>query len=356
MNIAFVNSTKKWGGVKTHTIEFAAALVKNGHQVFIYARQPSFLEAAKANQMIPMDTSFSFDFNPLSIARFRQEFRHNRIDLVIANVGKDMATAGVAAKLLGIPLVQHLGAGKDIAPKLKYKIIHKLLNPFFFCTADFIAQEFMQHLPWINKERVTVVLNGKKTTNHPLTTNSPRKFVANHQLVSGKDYKSLLKALALQSEPFLFEIVGVGPQEKTLRSLASKLNIQDKIIWHGFLPNPMEVLNKADIFLLASLSEGLPNTLLEALAAGLLPICRDVGGVREVWPDELEQWLLPYNATAQDFAKVIERALKLGDTELLELKAKSRETCKKKCAFELMAKEFERYLLSILENKKTFKP
>ena len=57
--------------------------------------------------------------------------------------------------------------------------------------------------------------------------------------------------------------------------------------------------------------------LLEALAHGLAPIVRDVGGVREVLTPELEAWMLPYEADSDAFRAVIERALALTDEELL---------------------------------------
>ena len=47
MNIAFVNATIRWGGVKTWTLDFGESLRDKGHAVFIYGRQPEFIEAAR---------------------------------------------------------------------------------------------------------------------------------------------------------------------------------------------------------------------------------------------------------------------------------------------------------------------
>ena len=46
MNIAFVNSTFGWGGVKTWYLQFAERLAKRGNHVFVYGRQPEFIDAA----------------------------------------------------------------------------------------------------------------------------------------------------------------------------------------------------------------------------------------------------------------------------------------------------------------------
>lgn len=106
----------------------------------------------------------------------------------------------------------------------------------------------------------------------------------------------LLRALSRVSEPFELHIWGKGREEEGLRRLVQELGLSDCIVWHGFSMNIMDDLQVGDIFLLASYSEGLPNTLLEGMAAGLLPITREVGGVAEVIPEALRRWMLPYEA------------------------------------------------------------
>ena len=52
MNIAFVNSTFGWGGVKTWYLQFAERLAKRGNHVFVYGRQPEFIDAARKTKNI----------------------------------------------------------------------------------------------------------------------------------------------------------------------------------------------------------------------------------------------------------------------------------------------------------------
>ena len=118
---------------------------------------------------------------------------------------------------------------------------------------------------------------------------TPWRLVCTQQLESDKGHAMLLRALSRVSDAFELHIWGKGREEKGLRKLAQDLGLFDRVVWHGFSMNIMDDLQAGDIFLLASYSEGLPNTLLEGMAAGSLPITREVGGVAEVIPEALAE-------------------------------------------------------------------
>jgi len=67
-----------------------------------------------------------------------------------------------------------------------------------------------------------------------------------------------------------------------LRERAGKPPLQGRVVLHGRLDNPETVLREVGVFFLPSKAEGLPNALLEAMAAGLVPAASDLPGVREV--------------------------------------------------------------------------
>ena len=104
-----------------------------------------------------------------------------------------------------------------------------------------------------------------------------------------------LRYLDLRINPAPFEdkrcrvkllILGTGFEEKKLKNLAKKLNLEDKILFLGLIP-PVEVpkyLAISDVFIRPSISEGLGNVFLEAMAARVPIIGTPVGGI----PDFLE--------------------------------------------------------------------
>lgn len=326
MNIAFVNATIRWGGVKTWTLDFGECLAGKGHVVRIYGRQPEFIEAARRRVGHGERAKFGADLNPLALWRFCRAFRENAIDVVIVNIEKDLATAGAAARLLGIPVVQQIGLPTDIPHRLKTEWLHRWINPFFLSSCRFIEKGFLESLPYLNPARSHVVLTAKKPSPAPITLHSPRRLVATQQLNADKGHETLLRALAGVRAPYECHIAGTGKREADLKALARSLGIEDRVVWHGFVDDVPAILQQSDIFLLASLSEGLPNTLQEALAEGLLPIIRDVGGVREVISSPLEPWVLPYEADAEAFRAAIEAALALSDDEIQHLRQEARHT------------------------------
>lgn len=96
--------------------------------------------------------------------------------------------------------------------------------------------------------------------------------------------QALPKARALAKVPFEVEVVGTGAAQTELNALASQLGISDLIHYVG--PVPYDKLEKsyqyADIFVLTSLSEGMPAVILEAMGCGLPIIASNVGGNNEI--------------------------------------------------------------------------
>jgi L-malate glycosyltransferase len=111
-----------------------------------------------------------------------------------------------------------------------------------------------------------------------------------------KDYPSLFAAamIATAAEPRLrFVTIGQGPLEEQLRSDLARTPLGDRFRMLGFHPDPAAVVAGADIFVLASVHEGLPIALLEAMALGVPPVATDVGGVPEVVVDGRDGVLVP---------------------------------------------------------------
>jgi len=348
MNIAFVNATKKWGGVKTWILDFAQELSGRGHAVFIYGRQEAFIRAARQRTgRGELWGSFGPDLNPAAIVKFYREFTRHAVDAVFVNIEKDLATAGVAARLAGIPVVQQIGLPGDIPYRIKTKWLHRFVRPHFLCSCRYIADGFVQSLPYVAPHDAHVVLTAKKASDLPIAAHRPRVLAATQQLNPDKGHEVLLRALASVDLPFTLHIAGTGSCERHLKNLADSLGLSSRTVWHGFVTDVPALLHQADIFLLASLSEGLPNTLQEALATGLLPIVRDVGGVREVLPPALEQWVVPYQADAQHFADAVRRALLLPDEELVSLREAARQACRDFCDLEAKTTELEAWLHEI---------
>lgn len=80
-------------------------------------------------------------------------------------------------------------------------------------------------------------------------------------------------------------LVGTGPQESALREEAERAAIAARVHFIGWRDDVPRILRASDLFVLPSQWEGMPNALLEAMAAGLPVVATDVEGVRELLGD-----------------------------------------------------------------------
>jgi glycosyltransferase involved in cell wall biosynthesis len=107
----------------------------------------------------------------------------------------------------------------------------------------------------------------------------------------GKNIETLIKSLArLQGRNIYLVIAGDGSTEADylykdcLRGLAKKLGVDKNVIFTGWLEKEglWKIYLASDLFVLPSLSEGMPNALLEALGAGLPAVGSNIAGIKDV--------------------------------------------------------------------------
>lgn len=111
----------------------------------------------------------------------------------------------------------------------------------------------------------------------------------------------------------VFIIVGRGPQDTRLKQLARLLEIQDKVIFAGFVDDLYEVMRTFDVFTMSSDYEGFCISLAEAMALGKPAVVTRVGGMPEVVEDNVSGFLANHRSP-EDLADQILKLLR--DDEL----------------------------------------
>ena len=131
-------------------------------------------------------------------------------------------------------------------------------------------------------------------------------LVAVGNLYPVKGHAVLLRALgeltrssAMAGVRWRLALAGRGEEEAALRALARDEGIADRVSLLGYRDDVPDILAAADVFVMPSLSEGLPLALVEAMAAGLPVVVSDVGGVPEVAVAGKEAILVPAGDTAR---------------------------------------------------------
>jgi glycosyltransferase involved in cell wall biosynthesis len=102
-----------------------------------------------------------------------------------------------------------------------------------------------------------------------------------------------LLAAAAQVPDATFVLAGDGPLRRELEAEARTLGISDRCVILGYRSDVPELLAVADLFVLPSLYEGLPISVLEAMAAGRPVVATAIGGTDEAITSELSGLLVP---------------------------------------------------------------
>ncbi len=115
-------------------------------------------------------------------------------------------------------------------------------------------------------------------------------------LAAHKDYPTLLQAAAIVTashERVNFVAVGDGPLRHRLRALVTNLGLDRRFVFAGFQEDVGPYLRVFDLFVLASRTEGLGTSLIDALAAGLPVVATRTGGIPEIVEDGMNGLLVP---------------------------------------------------------------
>ena len=210
-------------------------LISTLNHINIVALISVFLSFKKTKIIIRSVNTFSINLKNLSkskqiIQKFSALILYRFAHYVIAN---SKQSADDLAKIL----------------KLNRNKIKVIYNPTITPNIYKKIEEHVSH-PWLNNEQITIIGVGR--------------------LEKVKNFTNLIKVIKILKDKIDIKLIilGEGSERKNLERLVTKLDLEDSVDLFGFTENPYSFVNKADIFVLSSNSEGLPNALIEAMACG----------------------------------------------------------------------------------------
>ncbi len=179
--------------------------------------------------------------------------------------------------------------------KKKVRFVYPLFKKVFL-KADLVQTISHYLADWARdmgyKGQIEVIPNGvdiKKFENlNPKYENKNEVvLITTSRLVEKNGIGDVIDALTLLPQNVKFKILGIGPLESELKLKAKSNNLETRVEFLGFVDQKdiPKHLHLADIFIRPSLSEGMGNSFIEAMAAGLPVIATPVGGIPDFLKD-----------------------------------------------------------------------
>jgi glycosyltransferase involved in cell wall biosynthesis len=162
-------------------------------------------------------------------------------------------------------------------------------------------------------------------------------WLAIGRLLPQKDYPTLLEAFApLGRHPARLLIAGRGPLLAELQQQVDRLGVSSQTVFLGVRQDIASLLAAADGFVLSSAWEGMPNVVMEALAAAKPVVSTRVGGVAELVQDGKTGWLVPAR-DPKALSQAMHRLMTLSETERQRMGWAGREHLSAHFGLEAMA-------------------
>ncbi len=304
MRIVQMIETLEVGGMERIAVDLALAQHDAGHHTAVYCLLGAGpLQAELDRAGVPVAVFQKRHRSKASvIGSMAAQFRRFRPHIVHGHNPGVHHFAAVAARLAGVPVCLNTRHSVDSSTGAPYqeryfRWVEPLTNHVVF-VCDYVRNELEPRLRYPAK-KCSVILNGvplERFLAHPASPGSasPRiRFGTIGRLVPAKGHAVLIDAfsrVAGQLTDADLRIFGYGPLGQDLQMQIQRLGMSGRIRLEGRTEDPALALQSLDIFVFASLHEGLPLVILEAMAAGLPVVSTRIGGVPEVAPASLFPW------------------------------------------------------------------
>lgn len=208
-------------------------------------------------------------------------------------------------------------ADRNDPHKVPSKFIIRKMRDFLYRFADGVVVQTRKNKEYFSRtvqKKSVVIYNPidlKEKTGLALTQEKQKSIVSVGRLMEQKNQKNLISAFADIRErypEYTLTIYGDGPLKDALTEQASALGIADFVRFPGSVDDLHDRIVSAELFVLTSDYEGMPNALIEAMCLGLPVISTKVSGATDLIRDG-ENGLLVECDDVQDLANAMEKML-----------------------------------------------
>jgi glycosyltransferase involved in cell wall biosynthesis len=298
-----------YGGGQQSLFYLVINLDKRGfHPHVVLPAEGSFAKRLREHDIrvtvlnLPRVLNINITQNVTALYKLLRLCSEQKIDIIHTDGPRNTFYAGIVARIKRIPLIWHVRVSDhDRYDRLLYLLSSKII---------LVANALRTRFDWVGSSKFITIYNGVD-----LSEPRPEKSVPSVREQYGIDRKTLLIAAIARIEPlkgqrYLIEacgrlrdnldvcvlligdIVDSGYRDEC-KTLARELGIENLLIFVGYQNNIDQFLSEIDLFVLPSLSEAFPRSVIEAMGAGKPVIVTDVGGCSEAVEDKVSGFVVP---------------------------------------------------------------
>ena len=281
------------GGVENNVILYSKILIENGYRVdVVYTRandKKLQLISDEVNRVkikpilnIPFVHPRVIDSLNIIIGYYRY-LQENKKNIMVFSFQNSIVSI-LLCNLIGVKVIARVANHPNIVNvdgTLMTKISNFLKNYIYRYATLVItnSQITSKQIAMNTKAKTKTIYNPSFSNKIVEMSNEPidderfsniktKKIIAVGRLVNQKNFELLIRAfkIVLESVDAHLIIIGEGEKRDEIIRLIEELNLANKVYLAGFQSNPYKYVKNSDLFVLSSLYEGLPNSLIEAIA------------------------------------------------------------------------------------------
>ncbi len=395
LNILHTEASLGWGGQEIRIIQESRGMIKRGHRVVIAAPLEGVIFKKAEESGINIFPAHFQKRNPISVLRMRLLINRERFDVVNTHSSSDSWVASIAARLSRVKpkIIRTRHLSTPISKSYLSRLIYEILPHAVITTGEEIRQRMIKEngfnadkifsiptgidLERFNPEKVKPAFQSKNPHTHPfnkvIPPNPPLSKGGWGDLSGGqgglmdnfsvgmvgvlrswKGHRYFIEAVpAILSviPDSTFYIIGDGPQFQNIKDMIKNLSLEHKILMLGHRDDIPEILASLDAIVHPSYAnEGVPQSILQAMAMGKPVVASDAGAIKEIVIDRETGFLIePKNPN-----QLSERIIELYRNPELKIKfgKAGRRLVEENYSMEAMLDKIESLYEKLLKDKK----
>ena len=290
MKIVAHNGATIWGGAERATTRLLAGLKSRGHEVLMLCNSPLVARKAQDEGVPSYELVIAGDVLIHHALRLKNCLEEINPDAFIIGTYKKLFLAGLGARMARVPkIVARVGLESDIPRSWKYRVALRRWIDGVVVNSTTTAQSYFDS--GVSREQVKIIHNGIKPLVRVNDRDAARKklpvpdgsFVIGTaaRLAIQKRIDRLVEAVALLPDNVHCVIAGEGTRRGEIESVIRQKNLARRFHLIGHREDVTDFLSALDVYVVSSDTEGLSNSMLEAMSLGVPVVSTAVSGARD---------------------------------------------------------------------------